>query len=376
MRSILSRVIEIMALYALIYFFCYYLSITISSSLWLITGIAIWLTLGHKIKSRLKYRGIFSSWYAPFTIFNERVLGLGLILITIYGFISLEPLFVKNIFYCVSIASAIHFISTLFLERYNKRPFIKTIILTSTIESYFITYLFLDFIQVNITLENIISGLLLALFINVIITQCNYYFLRNFIFYQKLIVESDNSLSYNQKLNIAVHETSHLLMYVFFKELPHDIQILLFKEAKAVNPEAQGLVVARVPMYNTKEFLEWRMMLSISGIRGELLIFNNHSHGSESDFQQWRSLAHLYLLNFRQDYTSQPVTASQMSHNKALETALYERQLYIIDKFLKKNKSLLIKISKQALVYNKLDYLQIYPHFKYIKRINEMPIEH
>ncbi|MDP7851007.1 hypothetical protein, partial [Acinetobacter baumannii] len=201
-------------------------------------------------------------------------------------------------------------------------------------------------------------------------------FLRNFIFYQKLIVESDNSLSYNQKLNIAVHETSHLLMYVFFKELPHDIQILLFKEAKAVNPEAQGLVVARVPMYNTKEFLEWRMMLSISGIRGELLIFNNHSHGSESDFQQWRSLAHLYLLNFRQDYTSQPVTASQMSHNKALETALYERQLYIIDKFLKKNKSLLIKISKQALVYNKLDYLQIYPHFKYIKRINEMPIEH
>ncbi len=229
MRSILSRVIEIMALYALIYFFCYYLSITISSSLWLITGIAIWLTLGHKIKSRLKYRGIFSSWYAPFTIFNERVLGLGLILITIYGFISLEPLFVKNIFYCVSIAAAIHFISTLFLERYNKRPFIK-------------------------------------------------------------------SLSYNQKLNIAVHETSHLLMYVFFKELPHDIQILLFKEAKAVNPEAQGLVVARVPMYNTKEFLEWRMMLSISGIRGELLIFNNHSHGSESDFQQWRSLAHLYLI--------------------------------------------------------------------------------
>ncbi len=128
-------------------------------------------------------------------------------------------------------------------------------------------------------------------------------------------------------------------MYVFFKELPHDIQILLFKEAKAVNPEAQGLVVARVPMYNTKEFLEWRMMLSISGIRGELLIFNNHSHGSESDFQQWRSLAHLYLLNFRQDYTSQPVTASQMSHNKALETALYERQLYIIDKFLKKIKA-------------------------------------
>ena len=343
--------------------------------MWLITGITVWLALGHNIKARLKYRGIFSSWYAPLTIINERGLGYGLIIISILSFTSMEPKYLPILFYCVIIAALIHLSGSLLFERYYKRPYLKTIILASTVESYFITYLGLYFIQKSLTYQNIIIGSLLILLINIVITQCNYYFLRNFIFYQKLMCDSNNSLTYNQRLNIAVHETSHLLMYVFFKELPKDIKILLFKEAKSFSPDAQGLVVARVPVYNTKEFLEWRMMLSISGIRGELMIFNNHSHGSESDFQQWRSLAHIYLMNFRQDYTSQPVTTSQMNHNKALETELYERQLYIIDKFLKNNKTLLIKISKQVLVYNKMNYLQIYPHFKNIKRISEMPIE-
>lgn len=375
MRSIMFRVIEILTVYVLLYCLCSYLSISIPSPLWFIIGISIWITLGHRIKTRLKYRGMFSSWYAPITIINERILGYALILLSILSFIYMEPIFFEYLFYCVLIAALIHLSAALLFDRYYRRPLKKTIILASSIETYFATYFVLYFIQKSITSENILIGSLLILFFNVLITQCNYYFLRNYIFYQKLIVDSDNQLTYNQKLNIAVHETSHLLMYIFFRELPQDIQILLFKEAKTVSPDAQGLVIARIPMYKTKEFLEWRMMLSISGIRGELLIFNNHSHGSESDFQQWRSLAHVYLMNFRQDYTSQPLTASQMNNNKNLETELYEKQLYIVDKFLKKNKSLLIKISKQALVFNKLDYLQIFPHFKNIKRIQEMPVE-
>lgn len=302
-------------------------------------------------------------------------MGYALILLSILSFIYMEPIFFEYLFYCVLISASIHLSAALLFDRYYRRPLKKTIILASSIETYFATYLVLYFIQKSITSENILIGSLLILFFNVVISQCNYYFLRNYIFYQKLIVDSDNQLTYNQKLNIAVHETSHLLMYIFFRELPQDIQILLFKEAKAVSPDAQGLVIAKIPMYKTKEFLEWRMMLSISGIRGELLIFNNHSHGSESDFQEWRSLAHVYLMNFRQDYTSQPLTANQMNHNKNLETELYERQLYIVDKFLKKNRSLIIKISKQALVFHKLDYLQIFPHFKNIKRIQEMPVE-
>ena len=210
------------------------------------------------------------------------------------------------------------------------------------------------------------------------ITICNYYFLRNFIFYQKLIIRNENSetkLSYNQKLNIAVHESSHLLMYIFYREVPHDIQILLFKEAKKINPSAQGLVMARVPIYNNSDFLKWRMMLSISGIRGELVIFGNHSHGSESDFQEWRELAHIYLSNFESQYIPQPIKTNELKNNKMLETKLYDEQIYIIDKFLKNNKRILLKISKQALVFNKLNYNQIYPHFKNIKTIKEMPKE-
>lgn len=376
MRKIFCRLIEILLAYILVFYFLYYLKISIPSQFLLFIFVALWITLGHVIKRKLKYQGFLASWYAPLSRINERGLGYAFAALTFLSIIYSKDFIQKELITSVLFAVIGLFTLNIVIRSKSSKPFYKIIILFSSIESYFITNQILYLTQRSFSFDNLIIQTILLLALIYVISQSNYYFLRNFMFYQKLIINTEKNLSYKQKLNIAVHEASHLLMYVFFKEVPHDIQILLFDEARKISPDAQGIVIAQIPIYNTKEFLEWRMMLAISGIRGELLIFNNHSHGSESDFQQWRSLAHIYLMNFKPTYTPQPITANQMNHNKVLETELYNKQIFIIDKYLKNNKRVLLKISKQALVYNKLSYLQIYPHFSSIKRIKEMPYEY
>lgn len=375
MRVIFGRIFEIFLAYIIVFYIFYYLEISVSSY-WLLISVGLWLTIGHVIKRKLKYQGIFSSWYAPLCRINERGLGYTFVTLTFISVFYYKNNLQKEMLSSVIIATSTLLFLNLLIKSKIPKPFYKVIILFSAIESYFISQQLLYLTQRSFTYDDLIYQALLLFLLIYAISQSNYYFLRNFMFYQKLIINTENNLSYKQKLNIAVHETSHLLMYIFFKEVPHDIEMLLFNEAKKNSPNAHGIVIAQIPIYNTKEFLEWRMMLAISGIRGELLIFNNHTHGSESDFQQWRSLAHVYLSKFKPSYTPQPTIAHQMNHNKALETELYERQIFIVDKYLKKNKGILLKISKQALVYNKLTYLQIYPHFSSIKRIKEMPYEY
>ena len=374
MRILLGRVFEIFIAYLLLSYIFYCVGVLVSSHFWLLIIIAAWLSLGHQIKKKLKYQGIFASWYALLTKINERNLSLGIIGLSVYSAWQNHSYFQKETFIATAIALLIQIVIITYYYKIQI-PLLKIQII-SAIESYLLALIMFKLTQDK--LNNLLIYIAIQTFTLTLITKCNYYLLRNFVFYQKLTIkinDSQNELTYNQKLNIAVHESSHLLMYIFYKEVPHDIQILLFKEAKKINPSAHGLVIAKVPMYNTGEFLKWRMMLSISGIRGELLIFGNHSHGSESDFQQWRELAHIYLLNFDSKYISQPINSTDLKNNKILETKLYEEQIYIIDKFLKQNKRIILKISRQALVYNKLSYNQIYPHFKSINTIKEMPKE-
>lgn len=375
MRLIFGRLFEILFAFFIVFYIFNYLKISVPS-FWLLFWVGIWLTIGHAIKLKLKYQGFFASWYAPLSRINERGLGYIFIICTLISIFYTKNIFPKELLFSALIATSLLLIYNFLVKSKIPKPLYNLIIVFSAIESYFTSQLVLYLIQGSLSYDDLFYQTILLLILIYIVTQANYYFLRNFMFYQNLIINSEKKLTYKQKLNIAVHETSHLLMYIFFKDVPLDIEMLLFEEAKKNNPDAHGLVIAKIPIYNTKEFLEWRMMLAISGIRGELLIFNNHSHGSESDFQQWRSLAHVYLSNFKPSYTPQPITLNQMNHNKVLESELYERQIYIIDKYLKKNKGILLKIAKKALVYNKLTYLQIYPHFSKIKRIKELPHEY
>lgn len=369
-----GRLIEIFLAYIFVFYILYYLEIPIASHLWLILGVGLWLTMGHIIKRKLKYQGVLASWYAPLTRIDERILGYFLFLLTTLSVYSSSIIIITNILYPVIIYTLILLILNSTIKSKRIKPYFNFIIIFSSIQVYFIFKYILYLLEDNIYANNIIYQLILFSLIY-LTSYINYYFLRNFSFYQKLITDYEHKLTYKQKLNIAVHEASHLLMYVYFREVPHNIQLLLFENARMMNPDAHGIVIAKIPTYNTKTFLEWRMMLAISGIRGELMVFNNHSHGSESDFEQWRSLAHTYLMNFDSTYTPQPTTARQMNRNKELEAEIYNKQINIIDKYLKQNKRILLKISKHALVYNKLSYLQIYPYFSDIKKIKELPRE-
>lgn len=341
-------------------------------------SIAAWLCLGHHMKKKLKYQGVFSSWYAPLSTVNERGLCISIALLGIYSATNISNPPPKDLIISVIAAISVNLFS---IEYFLGKgiPLRKTILLFSSIEAIFLSlFIFEKSLHKILQSDQLITFTISEIILILIIYTCNYYCMKNFIFYQKLISNYGskmNGLSYNQKLNIAVHEASHLLMYSFYEELPHDIQILLFNEARKISPNAHGLVIAKVPIYNSANFIKWQMMLSISGIRGELLIFNAHSHGSESDFQQWRELAYKYLTKYEERFKSQPISTQELNINKELESNLYNEQIYIIDKFLNNNKSLLLKIARQSLVFNKMGYLQIHPHFKKIKKIKEMPKE-
>lgn len=374
MHKAFGFLLEVLLAYVVVQYVLAYLGISIPSKMWLAVFLIIWLTTGHLAKKSLRYQGLLSNWYAPFCRVNERNLGLSLFLITIFCLYKLETLINSDLLYTLLFFNLINLITSNLVTPNLNKPYLTYIYLFSCVQIYFITNQFLYLTHNNFELKNLAHQALLLL-ASIAITQVNYLFLRNFIFYQRLIIDIEQPLTYHEKLIIAVHEASHLLMYTYFKNLPHNINVALFNEAKKIRSDAQGLVTAQIPLYNTKEFLEWRMMLALSGIRGELMIFNNHSHGSESDFEQWRDLAHTYLVKFYPKYNPQPQTTKDKNINQNLEIQIYENQIATIDKFLKLNKKILLKIAKQSLVYNKLNYLQIYILLKKVKKIKLMPRE-
>lgn len=341
-------------------------------------SILAWLVIGYFFRDRSEYNGSIAVWIAPLNLLNEKIVAVTIAGLSVYAATHMKEAD-TGIFIVSTIASfLIIFIGYSTIKRSYKVALLLPILLISAFESYFIVNYFLHLLDSDIQSKNNIQQITSIIIMITSTAIINHYFLRNFMFYQKFMVKLENTynqLSYNQKLTISVHESSHLLMYRYFKELPEDIELLLFNRAKAYYKNAQGLVISKIPIHSTREFIEWRMMLSISGIRGELLVFNNHSHGSESDFQEWAKWAHIFLKNYNKNYVSQPTTYIQIKKNKELEQTLFHYQANIIDDYLYKNKSILLNLARQALVFNKLSYKQIHPHFKRIKIVKGIPLE-
>lgn len=376
MHHLLGRIIEVLIGFIIIKYISFYLfTFIFPSNFWLILVVGSWLTIGHILKKRLSYQGLLSNWYAPLIVLNETLLSYFFVLLTIYILVKNKLYFSVDLALTLTLSAIVLVFINYIFKKSKISPLLKTIILFSAIQIYFIQTNF--FQEIYLKNGSLFYNIIIEIIILSVLSYINYLNMRNFVFYQKLIIKKnkDSYSNYNQKLNIAVHEASHLLFYTYFKTLPKDINIFLFSKAKKISQDAEGIVIARVPIHNTKEFLIWRMMLSISGIRGELLIFNAHSHGSESDFQQWRELATIYLINFDGRYISQPISTTDFNNNKLIETELYGEQIEIIDRFLKENKNLLMKVAKKTLVLNKLNYHQIYPFMKQIKCTKGIPKE-
>lgn len=373
MRVFLIRLIEILFAFAILKYINLFNNVPLSN-FGLLMLVATWLNCGHLLKKRLHYQGLFSNWYAPIVLVNETVVSCCLAALTFFCMIKLKEYLHFDLLLSILFALSFIYFLRLLSNKYTI-PLFLTITFFSAVEIYLLQLNFIGQEKLNlyeIKYLVIIETILLSLS-----TIVNLLFLRNYIFYQKLITKTDNKilLTYNQRFSIAIHEAAHLLLYIYFKDIPQNIEVLLFNKAKKIHPDSEGLVLAKIPVFHTASFIQWRMMLSISGIRGELLIFNNHTHGSESDFQQWRELCHIYLSNFDRRYVNQPLTAKEFSQNKKLETNLYNYQIQIIDDFLKINRKILVKTAKKSLVFNKLNYKEIYPLLKQVKLIKGIPTE-
>src|SRR5690606_5203557 len=120
------------------------------------------------------------------------------------------------------------------------------------------------------------------------LTMVNVYALRYFEFYQRMTTnqEKNQFLTHAVKLKIAVHEAGHAMMYSYFKKIPEQLDILLYEQAMNKDSESRGLVLAKVPVKNSKDFKEWQLLLALAGTRAELIAYGKHSEGSESDIKK------------------------------------------------------------------------------------------
>ena len=180
MRKILGRLIEILLAYILVFYVLYYLQISISSQFWLFISVGLWLTLGHAIKRKLKYQGILASWYAPLSRVNERGLGYAFFALTFISIFYSKNLYQKEIIFTVLIATITLLIIHLLIKSKTPKPLFKSIILFSSIEAYFITEQLLYLLQRGFSFDNLIYQAILLIVLIYVISQSNYYFLRNF----------------------------------------------------------------------------------------------------------------------------------------------------------------------------------------------------
>ena len=154
MFIVLSRVIEIFIAYFLLTYLCYYLHVSVSSHFWLIATITTWLCVGHHIKRKLKYQGIFASWYAPLTKINEWNLSIGFAILSIYTALQFSNSFQKDLFLASVIALSIQIFLCNYIYK-PRPPLLALIQITSAIESFLIAILILIYTQVQF--DNLIT---------------------------------------------------------------------------------------------------------------------------------------------------------------------------------------------------------------------------
>ncbi|WP_436659859.1 hypothetical protein [Acinetobacter sp. P1(2025)] len=363
----------------------YFLGLDIQSSLYLILFLCAWNTYGIYIGSKYGYEGFFASWYAPFIAFDIRICAALLAILSVFGSLVINKSVAWDLSWAIVPLMPLGLVLLTVLPFFKGTPYLRSIALLSTLELYLVLALIVFIFKIESPEHALFepkSAVHLALLVfNTIaitlITVINIFALRGYEFYQKMSTNQDltSKLTHKRKLQIAVHEAGHAITYAYFNPTPEQLNIYLYEKAMNINKDSYGLVIGKIPNLKTKDFQEWEMLMTIAGNRSEILVYGQHIQGSASDFDKWQSLATNFLLQHEIAYTEQPSSPAQMQTNKILESKLFERHTKIIDTFLKKNKSILMAIAKQAMVFHSLESHHLKKHFSKVVITNKFPTQ-
>lgn len=371
--KIVSWIIGLLIAYFVCMYFLYFtIGVSIRSTMGLFLFLAVWSGFGAYMSNKLNYNGLLSNWYSPFAAFNVKVTAIIALCVTFLGMNCINKIIAWDLAWAIIPTIPIVLISLTFIKLFHGIALVRTIAMFSTLQTLMIMVLAVYVFDIEYQSKPLfepkstINAILITLvyFMVTGLTIVNVYALRHFEFYQRMTTnqEKNQFLTHTSKLKIAVHEAGHAMIYAYFKKVPEQFEILLYEHAMNRDGESRGLVIAKVPIKNSKDFKEWELLLSLAGTRAELIAYGKHSDGSESDIKRWQDLAHSFLTEYNSKYTNQPTTPAHFEINKRLETALFEKHTKIIDKYLSKNKTIMMKMAKQAMVFHRLESVHIAKH--------------
>lgn len=375
----------LIAYFVSLYFLYFTFGVSIRSTMGLFIFLAIWSGFGAYMSSKLNYNGFLSNWYSPFAAFNVNITAILALCLTFLGINTINKVIAWDLAWAVVPTIPIVLISLTFIKFFHGIALVRTIAMFSTFQTLMILALAVFIFNIDYTSKPLfepkssVNAILISLvyFMVTGLTMVNVYALRYFEFYQRMTTnqEKNQFLTHAVKLKIAVHEAGHAMMYSYFKKIPEQLDILLYEQAMNKDSESRGLVLAKVPVKNSKDFKEWQLLLALAGTRAELIAYGKHSEGSESDIKKWQDMAHSFLTEFESKYTNQPTTPAHFEINKRLETALFEKHTKIIDKFLSKNKSVMLAMARQAMVFHRLESVHIAKHLSKVSFTSGFPRE-
>ncbi|AMW80522.1 hypothetical protein AMD27_16530 (plasmid) [Acinetobacter sp. TGL-Y2] len=373
------------AYFGVLYFFYFIIGVEIRSSLGLLGFLAAWSGFGFYMSAKLGKTGIFSDWYSPLYAFNINVSSVVIIILAVCGGAVVDKMVSWDLAWAIIPTIPIVLLSLTFIPLFTGIAFVRTIAMIATLQTFLIMALIVYILKIDYQTaplfepKSTVNGILISItyFAVTGLTMLNVFALRGFESYQKMTHNQQKVqfMSHATKMKIAVHEAGHAMMYSYFKRCPESLDIYLYEQALNREPDTRGMVVAKVNAKNTKGYKEWELMLMLAGTRAELIAYKSHSEGSESDIKKWQDMAHTYLSDFNHLYTNQPTTPANFDTNKRLETKLFERHTTTIDKYLKKNQSIMMAMAKQAMVFHRLESVHIQKHLSKVKITTGFPQE-
>lgn len=384
--KIVSWIIGLLIAYFVCMYFLYFtIGVSIRSTLGLFIFLAVWSGFGAYMSSKLNYNGLLSNWYSPFAAFNVKITAVIALCLTFLGMNTINKIIAWDLAWAIIPTIPIVLISLTFIKLFHGIALVRTIAMFSTFQTLMLMALAVYVFDIEYQSKPLfepkstVNAILITLvyFMVTGLTMVNVYALRHFEFYQRMTTnqEKNQFLTHATKLKIAVHEAGHAMTYAYFKKVPEQLDILLYEHAMNRDGESRGLVIAKVPIKNSKDFKEWELLLSLAGTRAELIAYGKHSDGSESDIKRWQDMAHSFLTEFDSKYTNQPITPAHFEMNKRIETALFEKHTKILDKYLSKNKSIMMKMAKQAMVFHRLESVHIAKHLANVSYTAGFPRE-
>ena len=144
------------------------------------------------------------------------------------------------------------------------------------------------------------------------------------------------------KRYMAAHEAGHALLYAALQDVPNNFKLVIRDYTSASG--LLGAVTQKVTGHqlDDKSYIEWEMLVFLSGQLSESLFFDQVTLGSGQDHARWLNSARKYLSNqLRGMYYADPQNALEQAQNEMKLESLKVEQVSLLKAFFDVNKNVL-----------------------------------